>query len=262
MTSKARKCKVCVQIRNECSMYKRLILLFIFDLLISLHLCYKIPMSFVIKKKLLQPNYRYQRIVATPTGIRMISDNRHTQDHIKGVTQNWVSKWVVSQGLCPWASGVNKDNKLRIEVLQCVPTSSKLQPLLLSETALMLDSTCKTESTLLVIPSLTDFDEFLDFAEAVDNILLQTGENSHIQTATFHPNYCFADAKSTDISHYTNRSPYPIVHLLRVDDVTEAIKRVDGKTDFVWQNNIKRLNNMGLKKIIALQKDISQIDLK
>lgn len=183
-------------------------------------------------------------------------------DHSKvaAVTQRWVDKWVVAHGLCPWASGVNNNDKLRITVCDN-PSGTTVRNLLSAEITLLLNASSPTETTLIVLPALTDFDQFLDYVDRAEIILERYKWSKDIQLAHFHPGYCFQDAVPDDVSNYTNRSPYPILHLLKVSQVAEAIARVNGNTDFVWQNNMRRLRRMGKDNVCKTLEAIRTGDL-
>jgi hypothetical protein len=162
----------------------------------------------------------------------------------------------VSNGLCPWASTVNRDNRLKITTLKTT-TKSALQKMLRTEVEDMMNTETPTESTLVVIPTLFDFEEFLDCVDTAERILWSAGMDADVQIATFHPDYQFHGTEATDLSNYTNRSPYPILHLLKVAQVAEAISRVNGNTAFVWENNIRRLNSMGRDKVKQIHAEIA-----
>ena len=84
--------------------------------------------------------------------------------------------------------------------------------------------------------------------------IISTGIDKLIQIASFHPDYQFADSEASDVTNYTNRSPYPLIHFLRVKDVSTAIDNFDGSTDDIWKSNKKKLRNLGepkIKQIIA-----------
>ena len=73
--------------------------------------------------------------------------------------------------------------------------------------------------------------------------------DNYIQLASFHPNFTFEGNNKNSVENYTNKSPYPIIHLLQVNKVKLAIESVNGKTDIIWQRNIKLLNSLGLKDV-------------
>jgi hypothetical protein len=187
---------------------------------------------------------------------RLLRNIENDNEVIKATVHRWVDQWVVAQGLCPWASSVNRNNKLKV-IVQTQPSRPGLTLLLQEEWQDMMSTNTLTESTLVVMPPLTDFDDFLDYVDVAEGLLRKKRWNNDIQIATFHPKYQFQGNNPSDVSNYTNRSPYPILHLLKVQQVAEAIARVNGNTEFVWNNNIRRMNSLGLEKVQALQDAIA-----
>jgi uncharacterized protein len=118
----------------------------------------------------------------------------------------------------------------------------------------------KNGTTLLVCPSVDDFGDFLALAELADELLEQSGMDKDIQVATFHPDYLFeGEDEQTSL---TNRSPYPILHLLRVEDVREAIEsyEAEGKsTEDVWKRNKDFVQKQGNQVRLVLEKILTDI---
>ena len=83
--------------------------------------------------------------------------------------------------------------------------------------------------------------------------------NESIQLATFHPNYVFDDSSRNydDVTNYTNRSPFPMIHFLRVDDVSFAIENFDGSTETIWRKNKRILRAIGKENILKKLKAIT-----
>lgn len=103
------------------------------------------------------------------------------------------------------------------------------------------------ETTLLVFPTLfKSFDHYLDYVELAENLLFELGYEGVYQLATFHPDYCFADADPLDAANYSNRSPYAMVHLLREASVERAIAFY-GDTAAIPERNIAYLTALGSK---------------
>jgi len=105
------------------------------------------------------------------------------------------------------------------------------------------------ETTLLVFPSfLSDFFDYLDFVDLAEKILHHNGYEGIYQLATFHPNYCFADENPDDVTHHTNRSPFPMLHLLREEHIEKAIEYY-GDTEKIPENNMACLRQLGLENV-------------
>jgi hypothetical protein len=182
-------------------------------------------------------------------------------------TRAWASNWIVKHKFCPWAARSLEGNRLR--VVEATHDGGNSKALLTSYKQIVEECTAmiddpqghKISSTLLVYPSLSeDFDLYLDFAETVEAMLESVQLSESIQVATFHPNYQFQDTEPERVENFTNRSPYAIIHLLRVDEVTRAVESFDGETEKVWERNIQYLNKLGEKKVSKLYKKAIKVD--
>ena len=160
-------------------------------------------------------------------------------------TQAWVEKAVIGLGLCPFAGPVQRAGGIRYVVSEARTTDALVAELTRELHALRDVSQAECETTLLIVPwILGDFlayNEFLDVADATVDSLDLDGE---IQIASFHPNYQFADAGIDDIENYTNRSPYPILHLLRESSVSLAVDSLPDPAD-IYRRNIVTLRRLG-----------------
>ncbi|MCY1551651.1 hypothetical protein D9M68_879950 [compost metagenome] len=110
------------------------------------------------------------------------------------------------------------------------------------------------DTTLLILPdALDDFLEFNDFEDLSDRLLKRMRLVGELQVATFHPQFQFADTAPDDISNYTNRSPYPILHLLREDSIDRAVESFPDAAE-IYEKNIDTMQRLGLegwKKLMA-----------
>jgi len=101
------------------------------------------------------------------------------------------------------------------------------------------------ETTLLIHPwVLADFIEYNDFLEVCDATLVELGLEGELQIASFHPQYQFSGTRPDDIENCTNRSPYPMLHLLREESIERAISAVPD-TDEIYRRNIRTLRGLG-----------------
>lgn len=139
-------------------------------------------------------------------------------------TQQWIETIVVGLNFCPFAKRELRKDTVRFVVNDNAELQETLQQLI-SECA-FLDSNPETETTLIILPSgFDDFMDYLDLTELAENLLAEQDYEGVYQVASFHPDYCFADADSEDAANYTNRSPYPMLHLLREASLDTAIDR-------------------------------------
>ena len=127
----------------------------------------------------------------------------------------------------------------------------KLKQLTIAEARSILSSEKPYETSLLILPGYSDFFSYLDLVDTMNHHLEKTGLSSEIQIASFHPEYLFEGEPTRSRSHYTNRSPLPILHLLRESDLTTAIDRY-GDTSTIPEENIRRLNKLSESDFTAL----------
>ncbi len=169
------------------------------------------------------------------------------QNQIAADTRRWVETFVIGLNLCPFAKRELVQERIRIEVTDA-PSAMDLLPVLESELGrIVADDTIGT--SLLVHPAaLTEFYAYLDFLEVADQVLVDLDLEGEIQIASFHPDYQFAGTDPDDASNFTNRSPYPMLHLIREVDVeraAEAHPNVEG----IPARNIALMNEMGIERL-------------
>jgi hypothetical protein len=162
-------------------------------------------------------------------------------------TLNWIRSFVIEYNLCPFAKmPVNKGN------LRIVASEHKKQALALE--ALMseihfLDEHPGVETTLLVFPEgFKEFFAYLDLVDLAEDLLQQLDYEGIYQIASFHPDYYFADTSPDNITNYTNRSPYPMLHILREESLEKAITAY-GETEKIPERNSETLQRLGLEQI-------------
>lgn len=161
-------------------------------------------------------------------------------------TKRWVQEVVVRLNLCPFAKSVVASQTLRLHVSDASSPQDLAQDLL-DELSLLANTPPQTiETSLLIHPHvLQNFLDYNDFLDVADAIVEEMGLQGTFQIASFHPQYRFADTPPQDPSHYTNRSPYPMLHILREDSITHAVSSYHD-IDAVPQRNIQTLQNLGL----------------
>ena len=176
----------------------------------------------------------------------MNTPNPHADDdQIIEATRNWLEKAVIGLNLCPFAKAVHVKKQVRY-VVSNATTPEALLETLMNELQLLSDTDPETtDTTLLIHPfvlgDFLDYNEFLDIADAAVEDMQLDGE---LQVASFHPDYQFADTDANDISNYSNRSPYPILHLLREESITRAVEAFPEAAD-IFDKNIETLEQLG-----------------
>ena len=166
-------------------------------------------------------------------------------DEIIAMTRRWLEKSVIGLDLCPFAAGPYRDNRVRFYVSEQRTASGLLEDLRLELRNLHAADPLQHETTLLIHPCASaDFVEYNDFLEVCDATVDDLGLEGELQVASFHPQYQFAGTQPEDIENYTNRSPFPILHLLREASVERAVAAV-GDTDEIYLRNIRTLRLLG-----------------
>ena len=137
-------------------------------------------------------------------------------------TKKWIADVVIGCNFCPFAAVPYKKGSIHYAVEYSTDLNSCLQALMLE--CLRLDEDESIETSLLIFPeAFADFDSYLNLVEMVDELLEEQEYAGIYQVASFHPEYRFADAPADDPANYTNRSVYPMLHLLREDSLDKAI---------------------------------------
>ncbi|WP_150466151.1 DUF1415 domain-containing protein [Francisella sp. SYW-2] len=172
-------------------------------------------------------------------------------------TQNWVKTFVVGMNLCPFAKREVVKNRVRYFVSQ----ATNIEQLLAEVQAELelLESDTNIETTLVIHPYiLQDFYDYNDFLYDADNLLIDMSLEGVYQIASFHPDYQFEGVDLDDVENYTNRSPYPMLHLIREESLEKAIANYPNPDD-IPQRNIDLMNKLGIDKVKALLKSCMDI---
>ena len=160
-------------------------------------------------------------------------------------TRRWVERAVIGLSLCPFAKAVYVKQQVRF-VLSDASTPEALLEELAEELVLLRDADPdQVDTTLIVHPDvLTDFLDYNDFLDNADAAVEALDLQGVIQVASFHPDYQFAGTMPDDISNYTNRSPYPTLHLLREASIDRAVEAFPD-ADVIVERNVKTLDALG-----------------
>jgi uncharacterized protein len=161
-------------------------------------------------------------------------------------TQRWLERAVIGLNLCPFAKAVFVKGQIRWVESTARSPAQLLQELAHEMQHLAAASAEQTDTTLVIAPhTLADFDDFNQFLGVADDVLAELGHEGVLQLASFHPQYRFAGEPEGDMSHFTNRSPHPTLHLLREDSVSRAVAAVPD-ADTIVERNIATLRRLGL----------------
>ena len=167
-------------------------------------------------------------------------------------TRRWIERVVIGLNLCPFARAPFLHDRVRLSVSAARDADALLSDLR-QELCELRDSDPRVrETTLLVHPgALQDFFAYNDFLDRADHAIESLGLESELQIASFHPDYQFAGVEFDAVENYTNRSPYPMLHLLRESSVTAAIAKM-ADTDDIYRRNIQRLRQLGISGLRAV----------
>jgi hypothetical protein len=166
-------------------------------------------------------------------------------DQVIAATQRWLERAVIGLNLCPFAKAVHVKQQVRY-VVSSATTPEALLEQLMEELQFLSDTDPEhVDTTLLIHPFvLTDFldyNEFLDVADAAVEDMQLEGE---LQVASFHPDYQFADADVNAIGNYTNRAPYPTLHLLREASIDRAVAAFPEAAE-IFEKNMETMETLG-----------------
>ncbi|BDA77974.1 hypothetical protein LPTSP3_g09040 [Leptospira kobayashii] len=169
----------------------------------------------------------------------------NNDDPIIDLTKTWLEKAVIGLNLCPFAKSVYNGNLIRFIVSQA-KSNQDLTADLKQELQILSESDPKqTETTLLIHPYvLLNFLDYNDYLGVADKLITQLELEGYLQIASFHPDYQFAGRRTDDIANFVNRSPYPMLHLLREDSVERANEN-HPDINSIYQNNIDTLRKLG-----------------
>lgn len=171
----------------------------------------------------------------------------HTEDSIIATTQAWIEKAVIGLNLCPFAKAVYVKNQIRYVVSTATDTAALLAQLREELHVLQAADPMQIDTTLIIHPYvLGNFLEYNDFLDSADSVIDELALRGEIQIASFHPQYQFAGTVADDIENYTNRSPYPTLHLLRESSIDRALAAFP-EAEVIFEKNIETLRTLGLQ---------------
>ncbi|HEY4370697.1 MAG TPA: DUF1415 domain-containing protein [Burkholderiales bacterium] len=177
-----------------------------------------------------------------------------TDEDAIAATRDWVEKAVVGLNLCPFARAVHIGGRIHYAVSAARDADALVGDLAREIEDLMAADPAGRETTLLIHPHVMgDFLDYNDFLDIADATIEALGHGGELQVASFHPRYQFAGTDPEDVENYSNRSPYPTLHLLREDSVERAVEAMPD-TDEIYENNIRTLERLGHEGWQALWK--------
>ena len=165
---------------------------------------------------------------------------------IVAAMREWIEKAVIGLNLCPFAKAVTVKNQVRYVVSRAPHLDSLLEDLDRELDFLAAADPDKIDTTLLIHPTLLpDFLDFNDFMQLAEAAVGEHGLEGVIQIASFHPHFQFEGTEPDDLGNYTNRAPFPTLHLLREASIERAVAAFP-EAETIYARNIETLNALGL----------------
>lgn len=175
----------------------------------------------------------------------MNKDEVNKEDVLAAMRQ-WLEKAVIGLNLCPFAKAVYVKNQVRFVVSEARHLDGLLEDLDRELDLLAAADPAEVDTTLLIHPTLLpDFHDFNDFTIIAEAAVEEHGLEGVIQVASFHPAFQFADSEMDDIGNYTNRAPFPTLHLIREESISRAVEAYPD-AEKIYGRNIETLNQLGI----------------
>jgi hypothetical protein len=178
--------------------------------------------------------------------MNLYSDNHHlTDDQIIALTRSWVEQVVIGLNLCPFAKPVHVKNQINYSLSHARNEDQLANDLKQSLEILLSTSPDVMDTSLLIHPwVLSDFIDYNNFLDIADAVLDEQNLTGIVQIASFHPDYQFAGTSSDDVTNCTNRSPFPMLHLLREESMDKATAALPDASVIV-DRNVETMTSLG-----------------
>lgn len=164
----------------------------------------------------------------------------------------WLDVWVVGEGLCPFAARPLREGRIRIAVCTEAEWDGIYRQVLGEVERLLLNEVEEIETSLVAVPlGLEVFDDYLEMLSHIEAALQQIGLDGVLQLASFHPDYVFEGVDPDDVTHYTNRSPYPLFHLIRQEPLARALAGYPNPEQIPIRNQ-QHMRELGLERVARL----------
>ncbi|MGB3080931.1 MAG: DUF1415 domain-containing protein [Saprospiraceae bacterium] len=174
-----------------------------------------------------------------------------TDEVVVSQTIAWIKSVVIGCNFCPFAAKAMQRKSVRFVVLPNTTVEATLEAV--ARELKLLDESENIETTLIILPfDFSDFVSYLDLVRIAEEFISLQGYDGVYQIASFHPDYRFADSRDDDPANYTNRSVYPMLHILREESITRAIENFPDP-DGIPQRNIAYANQKGLQYMQLLR---------
>ncbi|MDR3426555.1 DUF1415 domain-containing protein [Silvimonas sp.] len=169
-----------------------------------------------------------------------------THEAILAATQRWLTRAIIGLNLCPFAKSVHVKQQIRYVISDATDAEGVEAALELALLELNDSDPADVDTTLLILPAaFADFLDYNDFLHQADRLLKLMGFQGKYQIASFHPQYQFAGTEADDIENYTNRAPYPTLHLIREASIERAVAAFPDAS-VIYERNQETMRRIGL----------------
>ncbi len=191
-------------------------------------------------------------------GTKTKEDKMTENELVKAQTKKWITDMVIGCNFCPFAAREIKRNAVHFQVENRKLAADCLDSFL--QECIRLDENKDIETTLLIFSqSFQRFDKYLDLVSRAENLLKKKGYEGIYQVASFHPQYCFAGSAADDPANFTNRSPYPMLHILREESIEKVLERYPNP-EKIPENNIRFARDKGYAYMQLLRDSCLKVD--
>jgi hypothetical protein len=180
-----------------------------------------------------------------PIAFAMTDTRPDSHDDILAATRHWLARAVIGLNLCPFAKSVYVKEQVRYAISEATTLEDALADLETELRALEAADPQQVDTTLVIYPRA--FADFVDYNDALffaERLVRQLRLDGVLQIASFHPEYRFEGSEADDIENYTNRAPYPILHLLREDSIARAVDAFPDASA-IYEKNQETLRRLG-----------------
>ena len=179
----------------------------------------------------------------------------NSQETILEESKAWIEKFIIRLNICPFAGPSFKQDRIEYQIVE------KCESVVIIESFLKLVSkmiaSTEFSNSFLIIPEIGTFDHYLDLYYTCEDLLEESKTDQLIQLASFHPQYQYDGLENSDIANFRNRSPYAMIHLLRVEEVEQVIEQHNNTLE-IPEINAEKLRRMGKEDLMEILKTTSK----
>lgn len=179
------------------------------------------------------------------------------EEQVIEITRNWINNVVIGCHFCPFAAREMQRDSIRYFVETSTAKEICLATLITECERLNTDK--DIETTLIIFTRIaTSFRSYLDIVVLSEKLLKKQKYEGVYQLASFHPDYRFGGSPANDAANYTNRSPFPVMQILREESISKALAHYPHSPETIPENNIAFARSKGLDYMRALKEASEQ----